>query len=181
MRCPICGAKLKDEKCPYCKITSNQVVYASNADAKEARIHKTKKEVYTSDVMPKDVNKLKLWLFTIIGGWVGADSFLTGKYVKGMFSLFTFMTLYLFSFFHSLASILNWGDNAVTTFSFLLQMFSIFGVITFMMWLIGVIQLIFKKYKFPVVIPDEKTAEKLHWEAQEEKRKIELEKNKEGK
>lgn len=176
MRCPICGAKLKDKKCQYCKITENQVIYASNIEAKQSRLKKEKKEIHTSDVFPKDVNKLKLWIFTIAFGWFGADSFLTGKYVKGMFSIFTFMLLYIFAFFQVLSTRLNWSVNAYTTFNILLKMFSVFGVVTFMFWFVGVIQLITKRYKVPVVLPDEKKAEQLDWAHKELERKIELEK-----
>ena len=77
MRCPICGAKLKDEKCPYCLITNKQVIYASNKKAKAfKKENKEKDNVHTSTIRPKDVNKVKIWLFTVLGGWFGADSFL---------------------------------------------------------------------------------------------------------
>jgi len=38
MRCPICGAKMVNKQlCPYCKITDEQVVSASNKKVKEYR------------------------------------------------------------------------------------------------------------------------------------------------
>ena len=181
MRCPICGAKLKDEKCPYCLITNKQVIYASNKQAKALKKeNKEKNNVHTSNIRPKDVNKVKIWLFTVLGGWFGADSFLTGKYYKGMYSLFTYIAVFISTTLVVFTERFMWGENALTTFSYLQSLFSIFGAISFMLWFSGVVQLITKKYKYPVVLPSSEDAQKLYLEDLEEQRKKQLEKEQKG-
>lgn len=177
MRCPICGAKLKDEMCPYCKITNKQVIFASNKKAKQLiKEKKDKDNVHYSNVQPKDVNKVKIWLFTILGGWFGADSFLTGKYYKGCYSLFTFVALYISTAFDVFATRYNWGASASYTFSTLMSFFSLFAVVSFMFWFVGVIQLFTKKYKYPVVLPSVEDSQKMYLDDLAEKRNKELEK-----
>lgn len=181
MRCPICGAKLKEEKCPYCLITNKQVIYASNKKAKLLKKqNKDKDNVHNSDIKPKDVNKVKIWLFTILGGWFGADSFLVGKYYKGLFSLLTYIALFITTTFSVLADMYLWSENAVTTFSYLQSLFTVFGVVTFMFWFVGVIQLFTKKYKYPVVLPTSDEAQKMYLDDLADKRNKELEKEQKG-
>lgn len=183
MNCPICGAKLKNDKCPYCKITNKQVIYASNKDAKELRLKKQDtSNIHYSNVLPKDVNKVKLWIFLLLGGWFGADSFLTGKYVKGMFCLFTYAACYISSFLKTMAQRFNWGANAVYTFGILLSVSAILGVVVFMMWFVGVIAMLSKKYKVPVVMPSAEVADEMHFIAvKEEKERAKEQKEKDKK
>ena len=177
MRCPICGAGVKNEECPYCKITNKQIMYASNKQAKELiKEHKDKDNVHYSNVTPKDVNRVKVWLFTFLGGWYGADSFLTGKYYKGWFSLITYLALYITTFFKVLAEMYSWGANAYQVFSYLQSFFTIFGVITFMFWFVGMISLLTKKYKYPVVLRSEQESQRMYLDEQAEKRNKEIEK-----
>ena len=177
MNCPICGAKVKNEICPYCEITNKQIIYASNKQAKEIRKEKKdQSKICYSSTMPKDVNKVKLWIFLIFGGWFGADSFLTGKYFKGLFCLFSYITIFMVGLLKTLADQYNWGTNAVDTFGALLSLMSIFGVVVFLMWFVGVIQMLTKKYKVPVVLPDKEVANQMHLEYTEIQHKKALEK-----
>lgn len=179
MRCPICGAKLKNEKCPYCKITNKQVIYASNKQAKEIRkLKQDQSNIHYSTVLTHDINKVKLWIFLVIGGWFGADSFLTGKYTKGYFQFFSYVGIFICGLLSTLAEMYSWGVNAVDTFGALLSFASLFGVVNFLMWFIGVISLLTKKYKIPVVMPNEEIAHQMHYEytkKQQEKYKEEQE------
>lgn len=178
MNCPICGAKVKNNICPYCEITNKQIIYASNKQAKEIRkAKKDQSNIHYSSTLPKDVNKVKLWIFLIFGGWFGADCFLTGKYTKGIFCFVTYIVLIITGTLKTLAEMNNWGANAVDTFGALLSLFSIFGVAVFLMWFVGIIAMIAKKYKVPVVIPSKELADQMHIEAQivEQNKKIEKE------
>ena len=70
MTCPICGCKMPNKTmCIYCKITGDQVENASNKKAKERIKNHDRKEVYYSTTMPKDVNRTKLLLLTLLLGW----------------------------------------------------------------------------------------------------------------
>ena len=174
MRCPICGAKLKNEMCPYCKITNKQVIYASNKKAIELiKEKKADGNVHTSNVMPKDIDKSKVWIFTILGGMFGIDSFYLGKFYKGLYCLLTYIGLYVASFLKILAETLKNGDMYYV-FDTIQSLFTVFGVVSFMMWLVGVINLLTKKYKYPVVLPKETDAQKMYLdELAENKRKAE--------
>lgn len=174
MRCPICGAKLKNEMCPYCKITNKQVIYASNKKAIELiKEKKAEGNVHTSNVMPKDISKLKVWIFAVAGGMFGVDSFYLGKFYKGLYCLLTYIGLYVSSFLKVLAETLKNGDMYYV-FDTIQSLFTIFGVVSFMMWLVGVVNLLTKKYKYPVVLPKETDAQRMYLdELAENKRKAE--------
>lgn len=176
MRCPICGAKLKNEECPYCKITNKQVIYASNKKAKELlREKKSEGNVHTSNVQPKDVNKVKVWLFTIIGGMFGVDSFYVGKFYKGLYSLLSYIGLYVTTLIKIMGDMVG-AKDLVYVFDILQSVFTIFGVVAFMMWFVGVINLITKKYKYPVVLPKEADAQRMYLDELAENQRKALEK-----
>ena len=162
MRCSICGAKLKNEQCPYCKISNKQVIYASGKKAKELiKEKKAEGNVHTSTIMPKDIDKLKVWIFAILGGIFGIDSFYLGRFYKGLYCFLTYVGLYLTSLLKLIADIVS-NANMFYVFDLLQSLFTIFGVVSFMMWLVGVINLLTKKYKYLVVLPKESDAQKMY-------------------
>ena len=79
MRCPICGAKLYAKQiCPYCKITDEQILNASNKKVKEYRKTGNTDMIHYTTVIPKDLSRLKIILYTIFLGLVGVNHY----YVK---------------------------------------------------------------------------------------------------
>ena len=91
MRCPICGAKLYQKQiCPYCKVTDEQILGASNKKVKEYRKNGDKDLICFTTVVPQDVNRLKLILFTIFLGWLGVNHYYVLRNIRGSFSLISF-------------------------------------------------------------------------------------------
>ena len=88
MRCPICGAKLVGKQlCPYCKITDEQILNASNRKVKEYRKTGNKDMIHLTNVVPKDLSKLKIILYTIFFGFVGVNHFYVLRNIRGTYSL----------------------------------------------------------------------------------------------
>lgn len=149
MKCPICGCKMKEEfMCPYCKITGTQVKEASNKKAKERIKKKDTKEVYNSTYMPQDVNRTRLLLVTLFGGFVGAQKFYVGKYKMGLFSVFAFaycFTFYALSFFifKDVMALKYFADFG----------YMMYAVVIFV-WISDFFKVLFKKFSIPVVLGD---------------------------
>ena len=150
------------------------MLFASNKKAIELiKEKKAEGNVHTTNVMPKDVNKLKVWIFALAGGMIGIDSFYLGKFYKGLYCLLTFIGLYVSTFLKVLAEYLNSADMFYV-FDILQSAFTVFGVVSFMMWFVGAINVVTKKYKYPVVLPKETDAQKMYLdELAENKRKAE--------
>lgn len=147
MKCPICGCKMKQEfMCPFCKVTGHQVRNASNREAKERIRKKDTKEVYNSSYMPKDINRTRLLLITLFGGFVGTHQFYVGKYKTGLFFGFSF--LYTIVFFA--LSFYMFPNNVV------LKYFANFGYIIFavviFLWISDFFKVLFKRFSVPVVL-----------------------------
>ena len=67
MRCPICGSKMvQGLVCQYCNITNDQVINSSNKKVSEYRKKDMSDLIYFTEVIPSDVSRIKLILFTIL-------------------------------------------------------------------------------------------------------------------
>ena len=92
LRCPICNAKITGGKCPFCKITDNQIYYASNTKAKK---EVNKKKVYNSTFKPIDVKKADMLTITILYGLLGVGSFFVGKKKRGIYQVLSFSVFFV--------------------------------------------------------------------------------------
>ena len=154
MRCPVCGSKMIDGKiCKYCNVTCEQVLTASNKEAKKAFKEKRYKDVcYTSDI-PQDVNKPKLVLFTILLGWFGVGYYYIGRVVKGTFCAVASGLTLLTAIFDYCAKTYAWGN--LKFWGTLLTLASYLMIVDMLFWIADIVALIFKTYKVPVVLPKE--------------------------
>ncbi len=149
MKCPVCGAKMIDGKiCKYCNVTNEQVLMASNKEAKKAFKEKRNSDVcYTTDI-PNDVNKRKLVLFTVFLGVFGVNSFYVGRLYKGLYAAISAGLAFLFALLNYFIIepnvILEWGYSI----SVWLLVFNV------LVWFADIVALLFKKYKVPVVLPE---------------------------
>ncbi|MBE5739057.1 MAG: hypothetical protein E7354_04965 [Clostridiales bacterium] len=153
MRCPICGAKMLNKQlCPYCKIVDKQVYGASNKKVKECRKNDNKDLICYTNVIPSDVSKVALWLFTYFLGWCGVNHFIIHRPVRAWFSVLstvcsiTIMFFYLFFVPSTL-----FGEWVIYI---LYNGFFICMALNVVMWFFDMIALIFKGFKIPVVLPD---------------------------
>lgn len=161
MKCPVCGAKMVDGKiCKYCNVTSEQVLSASNKEAKKAFKEKRKNDVcYTTD-LPSDVNKTKLVLLTIFLGWFGVGNFYVGKNIKGSFCAVSFGLAIIISILSYCT--INYGMGGKEVIDVLMQIISYFMVVDLLLWFTDIMGFIFKTYKVPVVLPKEGIKMKHH-------------------
>ena len=151
MRCPICGAKMVNKQlCQYCNITDEQVFNASNRKVKFERRLGNHDLIHYTNVLPKDINKLKLWLYTIFLGLVGVHSFYVLRPIKGKFSAwstglsFGILIIRLFVKFHS-----DFMNNVIW---YLYYFFFLMMAINVVMWISDIIGLLFRLFKVPVVL-----------------------------
>jgi len=146
MNCPKCGCKMKKQIiCPYCKITGDEVKFASNYEAKKRIRNKETEEVYMSSYIPYDVDKKKLAIIMAIGGFFGFDAYYLGRHKFAIIKMATialgFLTFVLSFYF---------GFQFLTTPSDILA----FACTIFLIgWFSNMIGLIFNKAKVPVVLP----------------------------
>lgn len=156
LSCPICGAKLyNNQVCKYCKnVTQESIVNSSNRLAKQQIKNKDRQNVYYTNYLPSDINKKKLWLLTILLGWIGVQNFYVGKYSKGLFCVITMSFLVVFESVKILSINFGWrienGINVISSF------FAFLGAIVFLLYLFDIFGLIFKTFKVPVVLGENK-------------------------
>ncbi len=152
MRCPICGAKLYQKQvCPYCKITDDQILGASNKKVKEYRKNGDKDLICFTTVVPPDVSRLKLILFTIFLGWLGVNHYYVLRYIRGTFSLLSFvLSVVLFSI--ALANKVSASFAQIFMIVYDIAFFMM--AINLVMWVTDIIAVIFKGFKIPVILAE---------------------------
>ena len=149
MRCPICDAKLESGIiCKYCKVTKEQIENASNKKVKEYRKNDKSDLIYFTNVVPKDVSKIKLLLYAIFLGLFGIHLFYVKRYKRGLFAAIAFP---LALFLQIISGSITWFRNNM--FLELLYEISI-GALAFsiIFWLSDILAIIFKGFKVPVVL-----------------------------
>ena len=180
MKCPICGCKMKKEiVCPYCKITGDEVRFASNKEAKRRIKRKETEEVYESTYIPYDVSKKKLLTIAVLGGFIGADAFFVGRYKRALIqSAIIFLSFMMFIMFQYLGMIF---------LKVPVELMTLVCAWFMLTWITNICNIIFfNKATVPIVLPtkeelkdriqerDEMEAEKKR--QKEEKSKIKYEK-----
>ena len=153
MKCPICGAKMVAKQlCPYCRITDEQVLNASNAKVPEYRKQYKQDSIHYTTVIPKDISRLKLILFTIFLGIFGAHHFYVHRNVRGIFSIVSVSG----SFLMLLLGIIFHVTSSAIIFNLIYDIFFLTLTINVIMYLFDVIAVLCKSYKIPVVLADKK-------------------------
>ncbi len=148
MNCPKCGCKMKKEIiCPYCKITGDEVRFASNVEAKKRIKEKNTEDVLMSSYIPYDVSKKKLALIMIFGGFLGFDAYYLGRKKYGIIKI-SIIGLAFFSFILSFYLGYSFMETPTDILTFICAIFMI-------MWFSSLIGLIFNKCKVPIVLPNE--------------------------
>ena len=153
MRCPICGAKMVNKQlCPYCKVTDTDVNGASNKKVPEYRKAGNKDLIHYTTVLPKDVSRLKVILYTIFLGLVGVNHYYVKRPVRATFSAvstggsFLIFILYLIMEFKT-----KFGEGL---FSLVYQILFYCMAINVVLWILDMFGVLFRSFKVPVVLPD---------------------------
>ena len=102
MRCPNCYGKIDkiSNVCTKCGFKTKELNNASNKQAKEMKRQGDGDLCIETYVLPADVSKKKLLLFSIFLGLFGAHYFYVGKMLRGFINL-------VFSVFYTVTSILR--------------------------------------------------------------------------
>ena len=158
MKCPICGAKMVSKQlCPYCKITDEQVLGASNKKVREYRKTGNTDMIHFTSVIPSDLKRWKIVLFTVLLGWLGVNHFYVNRPVRGAFSLISSVGSTSILILGLVLKITSKAGKIIfnLTYEILFYMMAINVVL----WILNIISVIFKSFKVPVVLP--KKGEKL--------------------
>ena len=151
MKCPVCGSKMVGgQLCKYCGVTDIEVTTASNKRVKECRKTGNTDLICFTNILPSDVSRLKLILFTIFLGIFGVNHYYVNRNIRGTFSVVASIgSIVIFI----LGFILGELSGFANTFYIL-----IYDILFFMMainvvlWFTDIISLIFKNFKVPVVL-----------------------------
>lgn len=146
MKCPICGYNLrKGNLCPYCKITESQIRGASNKRAKEYLKSGKKDKVFMSSTMPKDINKTRLILVTLLLGLWGGHNYYVGRKVRGLYFTLSFCA---FMILYGMQQI--WFSSA--GFDVVVRVFALIEGVTILMWFTDFIRACCGSFSVPVVL-----------------------------
>ena len=146
MKCPKCGCGVrKNTFCPYCKITADEIRFASNNEAKKRIKEKNTEDVYISSTIPYDVSKWKLLLITIFGGVIGLDAYYLGRHKRGIIQLAIFVVAFM------LFTVQQLGG-----YEFLdvpLDILALTCAILVFLWIGSIFGVMLNKAKVPIVLP----------------------------
>ncbi|MBE5746053.1 MAG: NINE protein [Clostridiales bacterium] len=150
MRCPKCYGKIDKtfNKCVKCGFDVNKLKKkASNKKAIEMKRQGDGDLCIETHILPEDVSKKKLLLFSILFGAFGAHYFYIGKMLRGLINLVFTVFMFTFATLH----ILNIRGGVLEYIEF----FVAFGfVFTFISVINDIINILLNKFKVPVYIMD---------------------------
>lgn len=138
--------------CKYCGITDEQVVAASNQKVKEYRKSGNTDMIHYTTVIPSDLKRWKIVLYTLLLGWLGINYFYINRPGRACFSLIStigsFMVLIIDLLVDFSTKFVRIAFNL--TYEILFYMMAINVVL----WVTNSISVLFKSFKVPVVLPN---------------------------
>lgn len=151
MRCPVCGAKLVGKQlCPYCKVTDEQILNASNKKVKGYRKTGNKDLICKTTIIPPDVSRLKLILYTIFLGWCGVNHYYVSRNIRGTYSVIS--TAGSISIMIIGMLIANLQGFWFTLYNIVYSILFYMMAINVVLWVLDIFGVIFKTFKIPVVL-----------------------------
>lgn len=152
IKCPICGAKLLNKQvCPYCKVTDEEIRSASNAKVKEYRKTGNTDMIHFTNVIPEDLIRWKIVLYTFLLGWFGINHLYVNRPYRAGYSMISTVGFIIFVIIGSFATIVT--DAGIITFNLLYEIFGYMMAINIVLWVSDMLACILKKFKVPVVLP----------------------------
>ena len=182
-RCPRCDRKLRttDVKCDMCGLVFERLEHATNRAGKVAlQNDEQNKVVYITKC--NDVNKWRLLVLAIFGGWFGLQYRKVGRNKMFCFMLVSFVMLVIFSAINLVPDISNFVFSN-KYLGVLMWLLILPGSIGFMMWIVSVFQILFNKFKIPVsideeyIVQDEEVAKELIKQAKANRQSKNIQKN----
>lgn len=157
-RCPRCDSKnaIYQDRCDECGLVFDRLKFVTNSAAKKAIKNKEYNKVINYNVLPRDVNKWKLFFLALFFGWVGAHFAKVGKYKSFIYMLVAFI---LFMLPATTIVPFSWFDEE---YLFLIAWGCVMPAsIATIIWLGTTFQILFGKFKVPVAIDEELVKEDL--------------------
>jgi len=150
-RCPICGAKLQSNViCPYCKITDKQIESASNRKVKEYKAFGNTDMIHYTNIIPSDLSRLKIILYTIFFGLIGVNHYYVLRTKRGIFATVSTAGVFIITILPLVTHIGTTAGKVIYNILFEVLFFMMtFNVI---MWVSDLIGVVFKTFKVPVVL-----------------------------
>ena len=143
---------MNKQLCPYCKIIDKQVYGASNKKVKQCRKTDNKDLICYTKVIPSDVSKVSLWLFTFFLGWCGVNHFIISRPVRAWYAVIASISSVIMTFVNLFADPKTLAGEWIIYFVHYAALMSM--AINVVMWVFDMISLLFRSFKIPVVLPD---------------------------
>lgn len=157
-RCPRCDSKnaLYQDRCDECGLVFARLEKVTNSSAKQAIKNKEYNKVINYNVLPRDLNKWKLFFLALFFGWIGAHFFKVGKYKS---FIYMFAAFILFMLLATTIIPFSWFDEQ---YLFLVAWGCVMPAsIATIIWLGTTFQILVGKFKVPVAIDEELVKEDL--------------------
>ena len=147
---------VQNQLCKYCKITDEQVINASNKKVKEYRKKDMKDLIHFTTVIPKDVSRLNLIMYTIFLGLLGVNHFYVNRVVRGTYSVLSFsLSIAIFILSLAVPTLRNY-----MIFELLFELLFYTLIFNIIMWVGDIINVFIKAFKIPVVLADKESLRK---------------------
>lgn len=147
MICPRCYSKIEKNKnrCDYCGFNLNELKDASNKKAKLALKSPYKDDVIYSKQLPKDVDKKRLLIYTILLGLLGVHYFYVGRLWKGIYyAVINSVSVIIASLVIGLNIITNTPLYIASQFA------AVFFALNIILWIIDIFDVTLNRFKVPV-------------------------------
>lgn len=148
-RCPRCNKLVANNlaRCGNCQLNFNKFYSATNTEAKSAFRMGEKERVLYSKTPPCDIDKIKILLMAIFGGWFGLHYFAVGRIKKGIFQAIGLICGIIYCTYNFRVGL---PRNYLTYFIICLGFVWVANVIT---WIADCLAVIFNRFKYPVSLP----------------------------
>lgn len=144
--CPKCGNKIypEEQKCQFCGVKKVNILEASNKKAKEAIKYKQNtQDIVMTNVLPKDVKRLKLLLFSIFLGFAGVHCFYVGRLKRGFLIPLLFLFCITFMFLPETWILYAYLGQSVA---------GMLGCIACICWWLDIVRIVVNKFEVPVIL-----------------------------
>jgi hypothetical protein len=145
--------------CKYCGVTDDQVKNASNQKVKEYRKTGNTDLIHYTTVIPNDLKRWKIILYTVLLGWLGINHYYINRPVRATFSLVSTISSIGIMFLGLLIKISTRAGKIA--FNIFYEIFFYMMAINVVLWVLDIFGVIFKSFKMPVVLPKK---EEIKWQ-----------------
>ncbi len=149
-KCPRCDHKVPfgQDVCDGCGLIFSRLSKTSNRAAKKYLKQKQYNKVIMDKMLPRDVNKWKLFLWGLFLGWFGVHYAKVGRY-----KMFTWAIISAASIYIALLLPESWFYHRYLFF--LMYGLTVPAAIYFVFYVVSVFQIAFGKFKVPIAIDEE--------------------------